>query len=111
MINENLKTQYEIMTVKNKNETGSYIPNYDELIAEAPNTEMAQKWAEAKEFNEKYPQYAGFTFNAVYMKQMACGHYEIFQHSAASETELLQWIALMNEEEADKKCTRCICTF
>lgn len=111
MYNEDLNTQYVIMT--DENEYG-YIPNYDELIQEAPNDEMKAKWIESKERHEKYldsdfPKASSFAFNGIYMKKMSCGHYEIFQHHVRNEDDLVEWIALMNEEEKGKKCTRCIC--
>ena len=47
-----MEIQYVIMTDENKNEFG-YVPNYDELIAEAPNTEMSAKWEKCRELHEK----------------------------------------------------------
>lgn len=111
MYNEDLKVQYVIMT--EKNEYG-YVPNYDELIREAPNDEMRKKWIDSKErheeyLNSKFPQASSFAFNSIYMKKMACGHYEIFQHQARDESDIIEWITLMNEKESHKKCTSCIC--
>ena len=51
MYNENLKAQYVIMTDENKNNEGSYVPNYDELIAEAPNDEMMTKWIQSRDIH------------------------------------------------------------
>ena len=48
----NMEIQYVKMTDDNKNEFG-YVPNYDELIAEAPNAEMAAKWEQCRELHEK----------------------------------------------------------
>jgi len=113
MYNEDLKVQYVIMTEENKNDEGSYVPNYDGLIAEALNDDMTAKWIEAKEFHEKLgetePKYQGFAFNSIYMMKMSCDHYEIFQHHSKSEDDLIEWIALMQSEKYYKKCTRCIC--
>ena len=108
-------TQYCIMTDEQKNVAGSYIPKYDELIANAPNDEMKAKWIECKETLEKVgkenPKYDGFAFNSIYMMKMACGHYEIFQHHSRSESDLIEWIELMQSEKYYKKCTICICEF
>ena len=49
---KDVEIQYVIMAEENKNEFG-YIPNYDELIAEAPNTEMSAKWEKCRELHEK----------------------------------------------------------
>lgn len=110
-MNTENNTQYCIMTDEQRNDAGAYIPNYDELIANAPNDEMKSKWIESKELHarlsEKDARFGGFTFNSIYMIQMACGHYEIFQHSARSEAELVEWIEMMQDE--NRKCTRCIC--
>lgn len=115
MYNEDLKVQYVIMTDENKNNEGSYVPKFDELIAEAPNDEMSAKWIEARDLfarlGEDNPKYEGFAFNSIYMMKMSCGHYEIFQHSVRSEDDLVEWIALMQSEKHYKKCTRCICEF
>ncbi len=112
MIDKN-NTQYQIMTDENKNNADAYVPNYDELIANAPNDEMKAKWIECQELHEKWgkedAKFGGFAFNGVYMMKMACGHYEIFQHHARSESDLIDWIALMQVEEKNRKCTRCIC--
>lgn len=112
--NNELKVQYEIMTEEQKNEFG-YTPNYEALIEEAPNEEIAQKWIECKELFEKCkndcPRLSAFAFNSVYIMKMKCGHYEIFQHSCRSEKELVEWIALMQTPKHYKKCTRCICEF
>lgn len=115
LVENNMATQFEIMTEENKNDAGSYVPNYDELIAEAPNDEMVAKWISSKELHEslaeKDVRYGGFAFNCVYMMKMSCGHYEIFQHSARSEEELVDWIKMMQSDEYYKKCTSCICDF
>lgn len=103
MYNKDLNTQYEIMDVKTEN---GFIPNFDDLIAESPNDEMKSKWMEAKAITEKH---GGFTFNGVYMLKMECGHYEVFQHSAKDESDLIDWIKLMQVEEKNRKCTMCIC--
>ena len=106
-------TQYAIMT--EKTEYG-YVPNYDELVANAPNDEMKAKWIESKEFHARmlksdYPKASAYAYNGIYMMKMACGHYEIFQHQARDESDLVEWIALMHEDKNYKKCTRCICEF
>lgn len=112
MIDKN-NTQFCIMTDEQKNDAGSYIPNYDELIANAPNDEMKAKWIASKELHasigEKEPRFEGFAYNGIYMMKMACGHYEIFQHHVRDESELVEWIALMHTDKYYKKCTRCIC--
>ena len=114
MIDKN-NTQYCIMTDEQRNDAGAYIPNYDELVANAPNDEMKAKWIECKEFHAKISKedakYDGFAFNGIYMMKMACGHYEIFQHHTRSESELVDWIELMKSDKYYKKCTRCICEF
>ena len=111
MYNKDLKAQYVIMD--EKTECG-YVPDYDELIAEAPNDEMKAKWIESKELHEKLAEsddkrFGGFAFNSVYMIEMKCGHYEIFQHHVRDESDLVEWIALMQSDKHYKKCTRCIC--
>lgn len=110
MYNENLNVQYVIMTDECKIE-GKYVPNYDELIAEAPNDEMIAKWTRSKELYETTKDkdfgFDGFAYNSIYMMEMSCGHYEIFQHSVRNEDDLIEWIKLMQKE--NKKCTRCIC--
>ena len=115
MYNENLKVQYVIMTDENKNNEGSYVPNYDELIAEAPTEDMTSKWIEAKNLHEKLgetePKYQGFAFNSIYMMEMQCGHFEIFQHHVRSEDDLIEWIELMQSDKYYKKCSKCICEF
>ena len=114
MIDKN-NTQYCIMTDEQKNNADSYIPNYDELIANAPNDEMKAKWIESKELHERIgkedAKHGGYAFNGIYMMKMACGHYEIFQHHVRDESELVDWIELMHTEKYYKKCTRCICEF
>ena len=113
MYNKDLKAQYVIMDDENKNDKGSYIPNYDELIADAPNDEMKAKWIASKELHEslaeKDAKFGGFAFNSIYMMKMKCGHYEIFQHHVRDENDLVEWIALMQSDKHYKKCTRCIC--
>ena len=110
MIDKN-NTQYEIMTDEQRNEVGAYVPNYDELIANAPNDEMKAKWIASKELHqklgEKDARFGGFAFNSVYMIKMACGHYEVFQHHSRDESDLIEWIEMMQDE--NRKCTRCIC--
>lgn len=110
LVENNMTTQFEIMTEENKN-NGSYVPSFDELIAEAPNDEMVAKWEECMDLIERTKgkefSFDGFAFNCVYMMKMSCGHYEIFQHPARSEEELIEWIKLMQSE--GRKCSRCIC--
>ena len=110
MYNENLKAQYVIMTDENKNNEGSYVPNYDELTAQAPNVEMMTKWIQSRDIHaELEGKFGGFAFNSIYMIKMSCGHYEIFQHSARDEDDLLEWIELMQSDKYYKDCTMCIC--
>ena len=108
---DNKNTQYCIMSDEQRNDAGAYIPNYDELIANAPNDEMKAKWIASKELHDeigkKDARFSGFAFNSIYMMKMACGHYEIFQHMARTESDLVEWIEMMQSE--NRKCTRCIC--
>ena len=99
MYNENLKAQYVIMTDENKNNEGSYVPNYDELIAEAPNDEMMTKWIQSRDLHaELEGKFRGFAFNSIYMIKMSC-----------DEDDLLEWIELMQSDKYYKDCTMCIC--
>ena len=103
---DNKHTQYAIMT--EKTEYG-YVPNYDELVANAPNDEMKAKWIESKELHARmlksdFPKASAFAYNGIYMMKMACGHYEIFQHHARDESDLIDWIELMQVEEKNRKC-------
>lgn len=113
MIDRN-NTQYCIMSDEQKNDAGAYIPNYAELIANAPNAEMKTEWENCKKLHEnigkKEPRFSGFAFNGIYMMKMACGHYEIFQHPVRDESDLIEWIELMTVEEKNRKCTLCICS-
>ena len=115
MYNEDLKVQYVIMTDENKNDEGRFIPNYDELIAEAPNDDMRAKWIESQSLHEKllngedWKRFSGFAFNGVYMMKMKCGHYEIFQHSSIDEDDLIEWIKLIHSDKYYGECTSCIC--
>lgn len=113
MYNETIHTQYVLMTDENQNEQGSYVPDYDELIQEAPNDEMRAVWIHSKELHENLSKndlkLEGYAYNSIYMLKMACGHYEIFQHHVRDESELVEWITLMKEEEKNRKCTSCIC--
>ena len=110
MYNKDLKTQYVIISEKTEN---GFIPDFDELIAEAPNDEMKAKWIESKELHERLSEkdakFGGFAFNGIYMMKMKCGHYEVFQHMVRDESDLVEWIALMQSDKHYKKCTRCIC--
>lgn len=72
----------------------------------APNDEMKSKWDEVDEFHEKH---RGFKYNGIFMMQMKCGHYEVFQHPARNLTELKEWVKLMHTEKHYHKCTLCIC--
>ena len=112
MYNEKTKAQYVIMTDECKI-GDNYVPNFDELIKEAPNDEMRAKWERSKELYEttkdKRFGFDGFAFNSIYMIQMKCGHYEIFQHHVRDESELIEWIELMQTDKYYKECTRCIC--
>ena len=113
MYNEELETQYCIMTDDQKNEAGSYIPAYDTLIEEAPVLAMKCKWNKSRDLFSRLgkdnPRYEGFAFKGLYMMKMSCGHYEIFQHSVRTEEELVEWIRLMRTPKHYKECSRCHC--
>ena len=113
MIDKNTGIQYEIMTEENKN-NDSYVPNYDELIAEAPNEEIAHQWKRSADLIESTKNstfsFDGFAFKLVCCVQQKCGHYEILQFPYNEQydniEEILQDFA---EEGKHRKCTRCIC--
>ena len=111
MYNEETKTQYCIMTEENKNIANSYVPDWDKMINECPDEQMKEKWIECKERHSRMenPKWQGFAFNAIYMMEMKCGHFELFQHHVRSEDELVEWIKLMQEPKNYHKCTICIC--
>lgn len=103
MINETLKTQYEIMTVENKNENGDYVPNLEALIQEAPCPEMAKAWKSVADLIEKTKDtewpFSGFAFRTVYTHQKKDGSYTIYQHAMPTEwtveeceADLFRWI-------------------
>ena len=110
MIDKTTKIQYEIMTVENEN--GDYIPSFDKLIAEAPNSEMAKKWEECRDLIERTKDsdfsFDGFAFKFVACVKQACGHYEILQHPYNAEYEDIEDV-LESFAEENRKCTRCIC--
>lgn len=110
-----IETQYSMMTEENKNETGSYVPDFEALIEEAPNAEMKAKWAQCRDLIEETKgkdfSFDGFAYSNVYMMKMKCGDYEIFQTPGRSEEELVGWIKLMQSDKHYKKCTSCICNF
>jgi len=112
MIKTTENYQYEIMTEEQKTETGYYVPNFQELIKQAPNEAIAQKWKECEakieETKGKTFSFDGFAFRGVYIIQKTCGHYEIFQTPVRSEDELIDWIENVALTD-NKKCTRCIC--
>ena len=103
--------QYQIMTEDQKNESGSYIPNYEQLIKEAPNEEIANEWANCQErFAKREGKWAGFAFNCVYIIKMKCGHYEILQHYVHSKEEIENWIENVDYSKKHyRNCTMCIC--
>ena len=95
---------YEIMT--NKEDDGRYYPNYENLIAEAPNEDIKNVLKESQKITEKF---GGFAYNAIYVMKMKCGHYELFQHQVVDEDDLINWFHLMHEERNYSRCTMCIC--
>ncbi len=58
---------YEIMT--NKEDDGRYYPNYENLIAEAPNEDIKNVLKESQKITEKF---GGFVYNAVYVMKYVC---------------------------------------
>ena len=90
---------YEIMA--NKKEDGRYYPNYENLIAEAPNKDIKNVLKESQKITEKF---GGFAYNAIYVMKMKCGHYELFQHQVIDEDDLINWIHLMHEERNYSVC-------
>lgn len=110
MIHKETGIQYEIMTLKTG--MGNYVPNFEELIAEAPNKDIANKWEECKELLEKTKDsdlpYDGFAFKLVACVLQDCGHYEIFQHPFGSAYTDVDEIMKSFDEE-NRICTRCVC--
>ena len=109
MIHEATGIQYEIMTTK---EEGNYIPNFEMLIEEAPNKEIAHQWEKCRNLIEKTKdqpfKFGGFSFKLVCCVQQSCGHYEIFQHPYGSAYTDIDKIMESFANE-NRKCTRCIC--
>ena len=118
MINEKLQIQYEIMTDENKDEYGNYIPSYDKLIAEAPNEDMKKEWKFCEELFERvaedFEKSKGFVFRCVYMFQLSCGHYTIYQHAVPDDwsVEECEESLFKFVEEVDipdkRKCLNCM---
>jgi len=111
-----LEIQYEIMGDENKNEFGKYLPSFDKLIEEAPNSEMKKEWEKCRElFNycKDNEVLSGFSFRTVYMVKLGCGHYSIYQHGmpkewsvSECEEDLFEWIRKMDFHSKDK-CAKC----
>lgn len=107
---QNQKVQYEIMTEEQHNENG-YMPSYDDLIREAPNEEMRNKWIHCRDLFAKAektnPRLGRFAFACVFMVQKSCGHYEIYQvPSIHTKEELYKWIDEV-ELKGNSKCSSC----
>lgn len=105
--------EYNYQIMKEKSENGNYIPNMEELKNNASCQEEIEylNSVEAywKEYAETgYPELIGFTFNMCYVMRQACGHFEIFQVNVQSEEEAINWLRLMENESATRKCTRCL---
>ena len=98
VLNKELKIQYQIMNIENDD---GYVPDYDELIKEAPTSTIADKWREAKKYVDT------FAFNCIYIMQMRCGHWEIYQTPVKCEEDLIEWVNLMYEHKNYSDCSRC----
>ena len=108
-IDKNTGIQYQIMTDKNKNAEGKYIPSFDKLFQEAETGATKMEWIECQRRMARRPfKFQGFTFNLVVLVKQACGHYEILQHPYHQEYDDLHEI-LTDFANENRKCTRCIC--
>ena len=111
-----MKINYQIMEEYQKNGDGKYIPDFDQLIADATCEEEAAYIRDVKERTERYlstPGYesmAGFAFNMVYVTRQRCGHFEMFQ-SPMNEHHPLEEVLEQAEEHTKMDCTRCICNW
>lgn len=111
MIDAKTNIQYEIMT-DDQLDNGKYVPNFDKLIAEAPNETIANEWADCRDLIERtkdsdFP-FGGFAFRMVCVVKQACGHYEIFQHPYHPQYDDITEV-LTDFAEENRKCTMCIC--
>ena len=110
MIDKKTGIQYVVMGEEMRNEEGKYVPDFEELIMEAPNEEMKKEWQQCQKLmkkmyeNEEHKKYAYFAFNAVWLVKRSCGHYEILQHHCHYVDNVLQY---MEEVEMTTKCSGC----
>lgn len=105
MRDANTNINYQVMSVKN--DKGEYMPDFDELKANAENAEEL-KYIEKAEKNCK--EWAGgFAYNAVFIVQYKCGHYEILQSPVNEHYPLERVLKTEKEHAMTSKCTRCIC--
>lgn len=110
---KDMKINYQIMDESQKNAGGRYIPDFEKLIEGASCKDEVSYINEVKERIQKYmsdpelAEYAGFSYEMVYVVRQKCGHFEMFQTSCKSHS--VDDILKLAEQTAIKmECTRCI---
>ncbi len=106
-----LKVNYQIMNDSCLNERGKYVPDIQKL------KDSASTWEEVKYIDdlvkwykdrERYSMYFEFAYNMVYIIQMQCGHFEIFQTPCNLYHPLEKTLLHAAEYAKKSKCSHCI---
>lgn len=105
------RSPYNHQIMSEKDSSGNYLPDFSKLKKNAFSEEEAAYIDSVKERRQTVsPKLQGFAFCTIYVKKMACGHFELFQTAAHSYTELLDWFHVVYSD-SNRKCTRCICNW
>lgn len=95
---------YQIMTEEQK-QNNEYYPDYEKLLQNATSEQ------EKEYIKDIQKQNISFAYNMIYITQLKCGHYEIFQTPCNVYYKLSENIKNAIEHANNNKCTRCICNF
>lgn len=115
LVGEFVPVIYQVMDESQKTEDGKYMPDWDKLIQssvdeeEKKYLECCRADAELRLKKGSWP--AGFAFNMVYVVEMSCGHYEIFQTPCNDYYSVGENLQRARVHARNHKCTHCTCNF
>ena len=116
LVNSEIPIIYQVMESNQIMKNGKYMPDWEDLISRSADEDERLYLEDVRAGMYSYllegnDDFAGFTFNMVYVVKMKCGHYEIFQCPYNTFYSIKESLFHARQHAKKSNCTDCISGF